>query len=221
MSSLYKVLLPVFAFLLVSPAMADNYKEALDLIASTAERICQTVPMKSSSNELELSGQAKADVNGLVSRIAGLGIGGAAKYKNEETEGVLQKDLAPLLSKTADCKEREFNKLVDLLIKPTVVPAPTSAPAHDPDTIYQNGIAVGHVTGAEPHPNQSAILFSKITDTGNLDRNRDFQYRKWILHLAQIQSSIGINVGADGAENAVIEGVTCKIVGSATSPNVP
>jgi hypothetical protein len=177
--------------------------------------------LRSSSNKLELSGQANADVKGLVSKIADLGIGGAAKYRNEETEGVLQKDLAPLLSKTADCKEREFNKLVDLLIRPTVVPASATPLAHDPDTIYQNGMPVGHVTGAEPHPNQSAVYFAKVTDTGNLDRNRDFQYRKWILRLGQVQSSAGIAIGGDGPENAVLSGVVCTIKGSATSPDSP
>lgn len=102
----------------ISPALADNYKEALEQITTTAERICATAPLKSSSNELELSGQAKADVKGLISKVADLGIAGAAKYKTAESEGVLQKDLAPLLSKSADCKERVFDKLFDKLIAP-------------------------------------------------------------------------------------------------------
>jgi hypothetical protein len=212
----------VFWFFSVSSAMADNTKTALDEISGFAERVCQTAPLKSSSNELDLSLQANADLKGLVSKVAGLGIDGAAKYKNNRSEGVLQKDLAPLLIKSVDCKERVSNKLIDKLIEPTPPRAAAPAPAHDPDTIYQRGMPVGHVTGAEPRLSESAVYFAAVKDTQNLDKNRNFQYREWILHIAgQPQQSTMFYATNHGPEMAVLEGLICRIVGSATDPNSP
>jgi hypothetical protein len=210
-----------FGLLSASSVIADDTKRALDEIAGFAERVCQTAPLSSDSNQLELSGQANADLRGLVAKVAGLGISGAAKYRNEQSEGVLQKDLAPLLSKSVDCKERISYKLIDKLIAPTPIPARGRTAEHDPDAIYQRGIAVGHVTGAEPRLNESTVYFSEIKDTQNLDRSRDFQYRKWILHLAGHAHGSGISFSSQGPELAVLEDSLCKIVGVATDPNAP
>lgn len=100
----------------ISPAEAADQGKALEEIASFSERICQTAPIKSSSEELHLTGKANAELKGLVSKIANLGISGAGEYKKAESEGVLQKDLAALLSKSADCKQKISDKLVDKLI---------------------------------------------------------------------------------------------------------
>lgn len=200
---------------------ADDTKAALDEIAGFAERVCATAPAKGASSDLELSGQTNAELKGLVSKVAGLGISGAAKYKSEESEGVLQKDLAPLLSKSADCRERVTMKLIEKLIRPTPPRTDPATHDHDPDTIYQHGMDVGHVTGADPHPNQSVVYFLRISDTQNLDRNQDFQYRKWILHYAGDRGSSGISFAGGGPNMAVLDSPMCKIVGAVVDPNSP
>jgi hypothetical protein len=204
-----------------SLALADDTQTALNEIEGFAEHVCQTAPPKSTSNDFEISGAANAELKGLVTKIAGLGINGAAKYKSEQTEGVLQKDLAPLLVKSADCKERVAMKLIDKLLAPTPQKSSSSAPAHDPDTVYQRGLPVGHVTGADPRENESAVYFAAIKDTQSLDRNREFQYRKWVLRLVSMRSSAGVALTSQGPEMAVLDAPVCKIVRLATNPDEP
>ena len=116
----------LFGALMVSasPALGDGgggeaawLQERFELIAAFAERICHTAPLKAKSNELVLSAKANAELKGLLKKLADLGVGGAAEYKSAESEGVLQKDLAALLSKEADCKQNISNKLIERLFK--------------------------------------------------------------------------------------------------------
>jgi hypothetical protein len=220
MRSLTTSLCFLFGLLSIAPVKAsDDYKTALDAIAAYAEKICNTPPLSSSSDHFELNGVAKAGLKGLVTKIADLGIGGAATYKNEHSEGVLQKDLAASLTRSADCKERVSGTLVEKLIN-----SPRAlVPDHDPDLIYQHGVAVGHVTGAQPRLNESLVYFAAITDSQNLDRSRDFQYRKWVLHFASnpVEGSAGIQLTPQGPQMAVLNEQLCRIVGAATNLNSP
>jgi hypothetical protein len=112
-------------------AHAEDQGKALDEIANFAERVCQTAPVKGSSEQLELSGKANADLKGLIARIADLGISGAGSYRSDKSEGVLQKDLAPLLAQGAKCKESISDKLIDKLI--VNAQTPPSAALHTED----------------------------------------------------------------------------------------
>lgn len=134
-------------------ASANDQSKALDEIAKFAERICQTAPIKSHSSELQLSGKANAELKGLLSKVANLGIAGAAEYKKAESEGVLQKDLAGLLSKGTECKQKIVEKLIDKLIT-NAIPEKKSAsmlPANwstiSEDTFIPNsGWAMGNIS---------------------------------------------------------------------------
>lgn len=90
---------------------AATTREALDTIASFADRLCQTIPIDGASSGLELSGRAKADLAGLVKKIADFGIEGAAKYNNDYYQNVLQKDLAETLKQSRDCRLQVWNDL--------------------------------------------------------------------------------------------------------------
>ena len=92
-------------------------KEALDLIADFADRLCKDVPLEGSRSELELSGTATAELNGLIKKLVDLGIHGAAKYRKSEYQGVLRNDLATALEKSTDCKLEVFRELKDVLLK--------------------------------------------------------------------------------------------------------
>jgi hypothetical protein len=102
--------------IVTTPAFASDQKKALEEIASFAERICNSAPVKNGTEELELSIGAKADLTGLLKKVADLGVTGAAKYKKVNYVGVLQTDIAKLLSKDADCKRKISDKLIDKLI---------------------------------------------------------------------------------------------------------
>lgn len=96
-----------FTICVVGSANAQSLeaeREILDTIGDFAERICPRVPLEGSSNTVELSGSAKADLNGLLRRMASLGIQGAAKYQESQFQGLVQKDLLAALRDTTDCK---------------------------------------------------------------------------------------------------------------------
>jgi hypothetical protein len=98
-------------------------RDALMMLQEFAERICATAPMSSKSEALEVSGQVKVDLNQVLAKIAGLGISGAAKYQDVETQGVLQKDLAGLIVNSNDCKLKVVLSLQEKLI-PAAAPKP-------------------------------------------------------------------------------------------------
>jgi hypothetical protein len=82
----------------------EAQKQVLDMIADFAERICTTIPLKGGQKQLELTGNAKAELNELLKKIANLGIEGAAKYQTSEWQGLLQQDLAGQLTDSRNCK---------------------------------------------------------------------------------------------------------------------
>lgn len=102
----------------------EKQKDALNVIADFADRMCNKVPLIGGTENLELSGTAKAELNGLLKKIADLGIEGAAKYQQDEYENVLQKDLATLLRDSSKCKLEVWKDLKDKLLT-TTNPPPT------------------------------------------------------------------------------------------------
>jgi hypothetical protein len=85
--------------------------EALKVIGDFADRLCQTVPLDTSSSRVELSGSAKAELDGIVKKLANLGIQGAGKYESSDSKNVLQKDLAEVLKESRNCRLQVWNDL--------------------------------------------------------------------------------------------------------------
>lgn len=82
----------------------DQRKQALDLIANFADRFCKDIPLEATADSLELSGQAKAQLHGIVRKLAGLGIEGAGQYQSSEYQGLLQEDIVEGLRYSMDCR---------------------------------------------------------------------------------------------------------------------
>lgn len=101
----------------------DRQKEALTAIRDFANSMCTTPPLEQRSQNLELNGAAKAKLAGLIGKVADLGVQGAAKYKSESSQGVLQGELAAAIKDGNNCRLSVFNKLVDKMVP---VQAPTS-----------------------------------------------------------------------------------------------
>jgi hypothetical protein len=85
--------------------------EALEAIKKAAAEICNTVTTEGSSQNVELSGQVKSQLEGVVSNVAGLGIEGAGKYNSSQFKNVLQQDLAKVLQHNTECKRDVFTIL--------------------------------------------------------------------------------------------------------------
>ena len=88
----------------------EDQEKALNVIADFADRICSNIRLEGSGSAVELNGEAKAELKGLLKKFANLGIGGTGKYEETAWSGVLQKDIAAILQKNVDCKL----KIVDL-----------------------------------------------------------------------------------------------------------
>lgn len=109
----------VILFLFANQAWSDELdkkKKALDIISDIADRICYSVPLHGSSNKVEISGEAKAELTGVTKKLADIGLKGAAKYESAEYQGVLQSDLAKTLRNSSDCKKDVYRMLIDRLM---------------------------------------------------------------------------------------------------------
>lgn len=102
----------------------DRQQKALSIISDFADKLCKDIPLSGSSGKTELSGSAKAELKGIVSKVAELGFEGAAKYSDSKYEGLLQTDLAATLKDNSGCRLQVWNDLKDKLIS-KVGPAPT------------------------------------------------------------------------------------------------
>lgn len=94
----------------------DDMKKALDIIADFADRTCSKIPLEGSGNSVELTGEGKTELKGMLKKVANLGIEGAAKYEETEWTNVLQKDLAKKLQESDTCRMKVFNELKDRII---------------------------------------------------------------------------------------------------------
>ncbi|MCU7843316.1 MAG: hypothetical protein KZQ93_05705 [Candidatus Thiodiazotropha sp. (ex Monitilora ramsayi)] len=107
-------------FLMSTFSIADsmeNKKEALEIIANTADQICnKNVQQSSQSNEISLSGEVNAEIAGLVKKLVDLGIVGAGSYSTKETQGILQYELADSIKSQSNCKQGVFYALLEKLI---------------------------------------------------------------------------------------------------------
>ena len=91
-------------------------KQGLDIIAEFADKFCKEVPLVGKGNNIELSGKGKAELEGIISKLANLGIAGAAKYQSTEYQGLLQKDLLEGFKSGTNCRLQIWGDLKDSLL---------------------------------------------------------------------------------------------------------
>ena len=101
-------------------------QQALDMIAVFAEKLCKDIPLTGGGRSLELSGKAKAELSGIIKKIANLGVEGAAKYQTSEYRGLLQKDLAKAIKESTNCRLEVWKDLKDKLLGVAAPPPPPS-----------------------------------------------------------------------------------------------
>jgi hypothetical protein len=104
---------------LTDSAQAQHFeleKEILQTIADHTERICGTVPLEGSSGNVELSGSAKMEIDGLLKKMAAMGIQGTGKYEGSQYQGVLQKDLVTAMRDKTNCRMNVNNVLMGKLL---------------------------------------------------------------------------------------------------------
>ncbi|CAN7354081.1 hypothetical protein [Neorhizobium sp. LjRoot104] len=108
------VLFPVLISLATPHAAFAGEKAAtaaVQIISEYADRICGVMPVNGETSNLTLDGETEAKLNGLVSKLADLGIKGTAKYEFKNFKNVLQADLPKLIEKQVECKSAVSDKM--------------------------------------------------------------------------------------------------------------
>lgn len=101
----------------VSSEQFSEEQMALSLISKFASEICsENLAQRSSGQSLKFDGRAVAELEGLAKKLVDLGIEGALRIKDAETQGVLQADLASAIENQSSCKKEIFYSLVDRLM---------------------------------------------------------------------------------------------------------
>lgn len=166
MRRIVKCIIVICATVLPNSSLAqpdfDTNQRALDMIRDFAEGLCDTVQTKGNSQYISLSGTAKTELRGVIKKVADLGIQGAAKYQSADYEGVLQADLAKLLSNQTTCKLEVWRDLKDKLIDTPSNNTPQKgglAPL-TPDQSMAGSIQFDAPIAYGTEPNSSIKLFS-------------------------------------------------------------
>ena len=115
----------------------EAQQKALELITNTADRICYIVSTTGDANSVEAQGHVTAQLNGLASKLADIGVSGSGGFNNETYKNVLRQDLASTLNNSVACKLKVFDTLQNKLLEtrpaqPAPVPQSFPAPAHQP-----------------------------------------------------------------------------------------
>jgi hypothetical protein len=103
-------------------AQQDDSARILKMISDFADRICPQVPLEGGSSTFELSGQAKAELASLLKRFTDIGLQGAAKYQQQQFQGLLQKDLLTAMRDTTNCRMTVANTLMGKLLGAATAP---------------------------------------------------------------------------------------------------
>jgi hypothetical protein len=94
----------------------DKQQRAIDLITTTADRICNVVASRGEAQSSEVKGAVQAQLGGLASKLASLNISGSGGINSAEYRNVLQKDLAVTLKDNAVYKLKVFDTLQNKLL---------------------------------------------------------------------------------------------------------
>jgi hypothetical protein len=97
-------------------AQAQSTSEALQQITDTADKICGLVATSGNKSTAQATGEIKAELNGLIKRLADLGVSGGAEVSSSKYEGLLQQDLPTAMRDVIECKLKVFNVLQEKLI---------------------------------------------------------------------------------------------------------
>lgn len=179
--------------ILIQTSMAASLKEqeeALNMIAEFAERLCKDIPLEGQGSNLELTGKAKAELNGILNKLVNLGVEGAVKYQDTKYKGLLQKDLVRALKDSTNCKLQIWNDLKDSLLGPKTITPPVPP---DPCTEYEppNSDYIQEITkqaqndsGAPPYITDVIRQAIYVGD-----------FLQWVADCGKIQTTYERNIG--------------------------
>lgn len=149
-------------------SMSEGFdQQQIKIINDTAVSICTTVSeAKGTKTVTQLQGEVRAEVGGVIGKLADVGATGKGSISNEEFEGLTQEATAEALKAALGCRERVFNKMFDKLSDSNV--ATSLHVAVEPDT-----------TGIEPG-GFSAVSY-RFREDGGSSVIIETQDARWFL----------------------------------------
>jgi hypothetical protein len=108
-------------------------EKGLRLIEEASVLFCQAVPLEQTSSGSELNGQGKAELKGLVSKLAGLDIDASGHKSTNQSQGVMQKDLASAISDHNNCSVKVLALLSPAFLGNIASNTPAIVNAPSPD----------------------------------------------------------------------------------------
>ncbi|MGO9019422.1 MAG: hypothetical protein ACLQVJ_13845 [Syntrophobacteraceae bacterium] len=90
---------------------SEKANEAYEIIQKFADKICDKIPLEHRGEKTVFTATGKAQVNGILKKVADLGFEGKAEHNQESSQGVLEKDLVVALQDSRACKERVFQTI--------------------------------------------------------------------------------------------------------------
>lgn len=131
-------------------------KEALNEIRDFARSLCTSVGASGRASEWRASAEGRAQVTGVVKRFADLGFKGATEISDKKWEGVLQADLASVLTGDAQCRLKVFEKLEAKLLSSATSP-PDGPKSTACNVLAQDQVCMGMSRGSfKANPQRSA-----------------------------------------------------------------
>jgi hypothetical protein len=107
----------------------------------------------------------------------------------------------------------DLKQAVYALTKPLSAAPSQTAPARDPDGVYQNDRLVGTVIAPRITLNESRVYFAEIQNATDLDINKPFEYRDFVLRVIHVNARIGLLLSPGSVSTGVLENVVCEIIG--------
>lgn len=125
--SILALALPITLVSVPGFAGTAEFKDVADTISAYADRMCGEFVLKGESQKLELSGDAKAELDSLLKKLANLGISGTAKFETGSYENVLQSELGNRLNVVTECKSKISSDMSPMLTEAMKLPPVTNS----------------------------------------------------------------------------------------------
>jgi hypothetical protein len=102
------------------PSALAQQQQQIQIILDAAASVCNTVKeAKGHKGEVQIEGDVKAQLGGLLGKVVDVGGSGKGSLSREEFEGLSRDATAAAPEGDRDCRERVFNKMFDELNSPS------------------------------------------------------------------------------------------------------
>jgi hypothetical protein len=160
----------------INAAENDDAK-TLTLIADTADRICGIVSLSGEAKSEAVNRKVDAQLNGLASKLVGVGVSGVGNITSDSYKNVLREQLAADLQNLRACRQHVYDSLVIRLL-PASSPASQAVPSGNQTTELAErprALVTGHL-GLQFKQNDNIVPMEEEGEDVTLLRLRRAQF---------------------------------------------